>query len=353
MKLRFGLCMGLLLLLIALPVSAEDFVTTPLLTLPVEVAEPKDYAICGECIYLLDSDTNTVLVYANGELVDRYQLDGMVATHIAVWDGELYAMGTNMQVYHVTKTESRVLLDISPWNDMDSIADFAIRDDRLHVTLPGRDGGKTYVFSIDALQDRAKEAEPTILTEQTLADGTTYTVTPILEDDYLLSGLWELELTYPDGSVKTLPVRSTHMLAGVEPLTLGEDSFVALISEVDSDEDYRIVYTQSLWELTYEGEILHTQPLPDADSEVKVIDGAVYYLHTTEDAVELVQIMETIPSAELPEETKLVEVTPIVEETPIVVDHRNRNRYPVFPWEMRYSPYYICRRYCPIPWWLP
>lgn len=340
MKLRYGICVGLLLLLIGLPVAADDFVTTSVLTLPVGAFEPTDYATCGDNIYLLDSDTNAVLVYADNKLIDRYQPDGFVVAHIAVWDGELYAMGTDMQLYHVTKTESRVLLDISPWNDMDNISDFAIRDDRLYITLPGRDGGKTYVFSIDALQS-AKEVEPVILSEKTLADGTTYTVTPILEEDYLLSGLWELELTYPDGSVKTIPVHSTHMLAGVEPLTLGEDSFVALISEVDSDEDYRIVYEQSLWELTYAGKILHTKPLPDADSAVKVIDGAVYYWRTTGNAVELIQLVQ-------PEETRLVEVTPIIE-------NGDRNRITVshvFPWEMRFSPYYICRRYCPIPWWL-
>lgn len=321
MKLRYGVCVGLLLLLIVLPVWAED--STSLLTLPTDTAEPhdtlcvpKDYAIDGDNIYLLDSGTNTVLVYADNKLVDRYQLDGFVATHIAVWDGELYTIGTDMKVYHVTKTESHVLLDVSPWNEMDSVSDFSIRDDRLYVTLPSRDGGKTYIFSIDALQGRTKGTEPTVVTEKTLSDGTTYTVTPILEDDYLLSGLWELELTYLDDSVKTIPIRSAHMLAGVEPLTLGEDSFVALISEVDSDEDYQIVYEQSIWELTYEGEILRSQPLPEqykgVDNAVKVIGGAVYYLRTTEDKMELVQLNEAVLAEE--RVSRLVEITPIIEE---------------------------------------
>lgn len=191
MKLRYGVCVGVL---IVLPVSAED--STSHLTLPIDIAEPhdtlcvpNDYAIDGDNIYLLDSGTNTVLVYAYNTLVDRYQLDGFVAEHIAVQDGELYAIGTDMKVYCVTPAESHVPLDVSPWNEMDSVSDFSIRDDKLYVTLPSRDGGKTYVFSIDALQGRIKETEPTILTGKKLADGTTYTVTPILEDDYLLSGL--------------------------------------------------------------------------------------------------------------------------------------------------------------------
>lgn len=106
------------------------------------------------------------------------------------------------------------------------------------------------------------------------------------------------------------------MLAGVEPLTLGEDSFTALISEVDSDEDYQIVYEQSIWELTYDGEILHTQPLPEqykgVDNAMKVIDDAVYYLRTTEDKVELVQLNEAILAEE--RVSRLVEITPIIEE---------------------------------------
>lgn len=343
-----GSCLALLLALVAIPVSADAFESNSILTVSMEsrtfanaenvydtssvsrtteslgyvtdvhgtIYGPEDYAIDGDNIYLLDSGTNTVLVYADNKLVDRYQLDGTVAEHIAVQDGELHTIGTDMKVYHVTKAESRVILDVSPWNEMDSVSDFSIRDDRLYITLPSRDGGKTYIFSIDALQGRIKGTEPTVVTEKTLSDGTTYTVTPILEDDYLLSGLWELELTYLDESVKTIPVHSAHMLAGVEPLTLGEDSFTALISEVDSDEDYQIVYEQSIWELTYEGEILRSQPLPEqykgVDNAVKVIDDAVYYLRTTEDKMELVQLNEAVLAEE--RVSRLVEITPIIEE---------------------------------------
>ncbi len=258
---------------------------------------PEDYTLENNLAYILNSSNNSILVYHENSVVKNIALQDFIATNIAVDDGTLYTIGTNMKVYKIDNSAPTPILDISTLNNTDGISDFKILDNKLMITTPEGNYGKTYIFDLAKVKSGQKNV-PTVIEGRMIENGIYYYVLPLTEGDQLISNTCKLVIHYPDSTKEEVIINSEYGLVGVELLAVEDEIFCALISEVLSDSNYNIIYEKSLQFITKQGLTKLSYPLPaqakGLDNPVKIIDNHIYLLHndTTNTQIEILEISD-------------------------------------------------------------
>ena len=260
---------------------------------------PEDYTLENNLAYILNSSNNSILVYHENSVVKNISLQDFIATNIAVDDGTLYTIGTNMKVYKIENSNPIPILDISTLNNVDGISDFQILDNKLMITTPEGNYGKTYIFDLAKVKSGQKNV-PTVIEGRMIENGIYYYVLPLTEGDQLISNTCKLVIHYPDSTKEEVIINSEYGLVGVELLAVEDEVFCALISEVLSDSNYNIVYEKSLQFITKQGLTKLSYPLPaqakGLDNPVKIINNHIYFLHNDTNNTQIEILDEIIRS---------------------------------------------------------
>lgn len=250
----------------------------------------------GDDVYILDTSDNTIIKYTKGIVSRVIELDnyGVIGTNIAVYNGDVFVLCTDINVYRISNQGVISNLGIREYLLSEGFSDFRIIDGFLYICVAEEDI-VTYKFDVRDVDEVNMVLK---FTGMVYDNSTIFYSTPIVEAAKKDKSGIRVTVTHLDSrETETFDVYSDYGAFGAQYLGKDENgNNRVLFFEIAQNADYTIASASSMRVLDEEDKLIGVRELEkqvkSVPNQIKVIDGEVYFLNSQSDKVEILGVKE-------------------------------------------------------------
>lgn len=261
---------------------------------------PADYDFADDTMYLLNTASQMLYQYENGQLIKEFSLEeeDVFGIRISVSENRVFVLDNMFEVFEVSDGGLSSFGSIADSLEIDGVVGFSTDDEYLYVEEPTAEGGITHVYKEESASGELEEFG-TIKGYQ-VGDGTYYQSQLIPEGDLNCGHKCTISIMDEIGAeVDTISLTSDFYIVGAQYLGLNSDgNYIVKVIEATEDgyitsETIRTIDRQN----NYVSCVQLDEEVGSMQSQIKLIDGNVCYFDCDNAEASVVNIeTEALPS---------------------------------------------------------